>query len=83
MTAAQLFRLARERFLVSNDAALRSHLNEFRDHHLLATRCTPRSFYRALLVDCAWLYTTLVATEHTSDQPLAWCGRALHMLGPA
>jgi origin recognition complex subunit 2 len=30
-----LFRLCRERFLTSNDAMLRAHLTEFKDHDLL------------------------------------------------
>jgi origin recognition complex subunit 2 len=33
-----LFRLCRERFLVSSDATLRSHLTEFKDHNLIKTR---------------------------------------------
>lgn len=33
-----LFRLARERFLVSSDTTLRQHLTEFRDHDLLKSR---------------------------------------------
>lgn len=33
-----LFRLCRERFLVSSDATLRSHLTEFKDHDLIKTR---------------------------------------------
>lgn len=33
-----LFRLARERFLVSSDATLRTHLTEFKDHELVKTR---------------------------------------------
>ena len=33
-----LFRLARERFLVSSDATLRTHLTEFKDHDLVKTR---------------------------------------------
>lgn len=39
MTFAQLFRMSRERLLVANDTALRSHLTEFKDHDLLQTRC--------------------------------------------
>lgn len=38
MTFAQLFRMSRERLLVANDAALRGHLTEFKDHDLLQTR---------------------------------------------
>jgi len=37
MQFSQLFRICRENFIVSNDMALRSHLNEFRDHQLLQT----------------------------------------------
>jgi origin recognition complex subunit 2 len=33
-----LFRLARERFLVSSDAMLRAHLTQFRDHELVKAR---------------------------------------------
>ncbi|EIE20142.1 origin recognition complex subunit 2 [Coccomyxa subellipsoidea C-169] len=33
-----LFRMSRERLLVANDAALRGHLTEFKDHDLLQTR---------------------------------------------
>ena len=33
-----LFRLARERFLVSSDATLRTHLTEFKDHDLIKSR---------------------------------------------
>ena len=58
MTAAQLFRLARERFLVSNEAALRSHLTEFRDHHLLATRCGS-----PLQLCCFWVASPLRLSE--------------------
>lgn len=36
-----LFRLCRERFLVSSDATLRTHLTEFRDHDLIKTRKGP------------------------------------------
>ena len=38
MTFEQLFRAARERFLVADVAALRSHLTEFADHDLAQTR---------------------------------------------
>ena len=38
MTFSQLFRMSRERLLVANDAALRGHLTEFKDHDLLQTR---------------------------------------------
>ncbi len=38
MTFGQLYRLSRERLLVANDAALRAHLTEFKDHDLLQTR---------------------------------------------
>lgn len=46
MTFAQLFRMTRERLLVANDAALRGHLTEFKDHDLLQTRSDslPQSF---------------------------------------
>ncbi|KAK9844814.1 hypothetical protein WJX74_007129 [Apatococcus lobatus] len=37
MQFGQLFRICRENFIVSNDMALRSHLNEFKDHQLLYT----------------------------------------------
>ena len=33
-----LFRLCRERFLVSSDVTLNTHLGEFRDHDLVKTR---------------------------------------------
>jgi origin recognition complex subunit 2 len=33
-----LLRMCRERFLVSNEAGLRAHLTEFRDHELVRTR---------------------------------------------
>lgn len=33
-----LFRLCRERFLTSNDATLRAHLTEYKDHDLLKVR---------------------------------------------
>ena len=48
MTFAQLYRMSRERLLVANDAALRAHLTEFRDHDLLQTRYwhAPPSWYR-------------------------------------
>ena len=36
-----LFRLCRERFLVSSDATLRTHLTEFRDHGLIKSRKGP------------------------------------------
>jgi origin recognition complex subunit 2 len=36
-----LFRLCRERFLVSSDTTLRTHLTEFKDHELLKTRKGP------------------------------------------
>jgi hypothetical protein len=39
MTFVHLFRMSRERLLVANDTALRSHLTEFKDHDLLQTRC--------------------------------------------
>ena len=42
MTFAQLFRMSRERLLVANDAALRGHLTEFKDHDLLQTRSNSR-----------------------------------------
>ena len=40
MTFPHLYRKCREKFLVTNEVALRSHLTEFRDHRLVATRCT-------------------------------------------
>ena len=40
MTVHELYKLCRERFLVSNELALRSHLNEFRDHQLVQMRCS-------------------------------------------
>ncbi|KAJ9534815.1 hypothetical protein QJQ45_017297 [Haematococcus lacustris] len=33
-----LFRMCRERFLLTSETALKSHITEFRDHELLATR---------------------------------------------
>lgn len=33
-----LFRMCRERFLLTSEAALKSHITEFTDHQLLATR---------------------------------------------
>ena len=43
MTFQALFRQCRERFLVANEIALRSHLSEFKDHRLLQARwgCWP------------------------------------------
>ena len=41
MQFGQLFRICRENFIVSNDMALRSHLNEFKDHQLLYTEYAP------------------------------------------
>ena len=38
LTHARLLRLCQDKFLVSNDVTLRSHLTEFRDHELLQTR---------------------------------------------
>ncbi|KAK9802787.1 hypothetical protein WJX73_004528 [Symbiochloris irregularis] len=38
MTFQALFRQCRERFLVANEMALRSHLSEFKDHRLLQAR---------------------------------------------
>lgn len=38
MTVHELFKACRERFLVTNELALRSHLNEFRDHQLVNAR---------------------------------------------
>ena len=38
LTHAGLLRLCQDKFLVSNDVTLRSHLTEFRDHELLQTR---------------------------------------------
>ena len=43
MTFSQLYRMSRERLLVANDAALRSHLTEFKDHDLLQTRHDPHA----------------------------------------
>lgn len=43
MQFGQLFRICRENFIVSNDMALRSHLNEFKDHQLLYTECASLS----------------------------------------
>lgn len=43
MTFQALFRQCRERFLVANEIALRSHLSEFRDHRLLQARWGPSS----------------------------------------
>lgn len=37
----RLFRLCRERFLVSSDVTLKTHLTEFRDHELVRTRRGP------------------------------------------
>lgn len=37
----ELFRLCRERFLLSSELTLKSHLNEFRDHQLVATKKGP------------------------------------------
>lgn len=31
--------MCRERFLLTSEAALKTHLTEFHDHQLLATRC--------------------------------------------
>lgn len=39
MTFPHLYRKCREKFLVTNEVALRSHLTEFRDHRLVVTRC--------------------------------------------
>lgn len=36
-----LFRMCRERFLVSNENGLKAHLTEFRDHQLIKTRAGP------------------------------------------
>ena len=38
MTVHDLFKACREQLLVANELALRSHLNEFRDHQLVQTR---------------------------------------------
>ena len=38
MVFSHLFRRCREKFLVQNEVALRSHLTEFRDHCLVNTR---------------------------------------------
>jgi hypothetical protein len=35
---SHLYRLCRERFLVGNEMALRSHLTEFSDHRMIATK---------------------------------------------
>ena len=38
MTFPHMYRKCREKFLVTNEVALRSHLAEFRDHQLVASR---------------------------------------------
>lgn len=38
---ALLYRMARERFIISTEHALRSHLTEFKDHELIKLRTGP------------------------------------------
>ena len=60
MTIHELFKACRERFLVTNELALRGHLNEFRDHQLMQTRfdfLCPVFLHKMLLshaLPCLW-----------------------------
>ena len=56
-----LFKACREQLLVANELALRSHLNEFRDHQLVQTR----------LLSALLCSNRVVLTEIGSDESLA------------
>lgn len=51
---SHLYRLCRERFLVGNEMALRSHLIEFSDHQMISTRYVANE----ITVTCQWLLFT-------------------------
>ena len=61
MTVHDLFKACREQLLVANELALRSHLNEFRDHQLVQTR----------LLSALFCSSRTVLTEIGSDESLA------------